>query len=396
MVIDENILEEIVLRAFRGECTPGELEQLREWINASPENECLYKSTKAIVEMSSYLKGIERLDKKQALQRVMQRAKRPKRLRVMWLKYAAVIALPLLLGGIAYYWLSGSGQKQLPELVVKNVIQPGGMRAVLYLSDGQVVDLQSLQDSVITDDSNRQMILLSKESGVLDYHQASRGNAGMQEDKYNKIVVPRGGEYVLILSDGTKVWLNSETELEYPLAFGKEIREVRLKGEAYFEVRKDTERRFHVIMGDATIEVTGTSFNASCYPGDGTCRAVLESGKINLLANHKVQRVAVGECATYDKTSKQISVEAVDLKYYTAWRHGTFYFYDTPLSAIVEKLERWYDVKFSFADDSLKEICFSGAALRSKPIDVILQLLASTQSLKFDIQKDGKILIDKK
>jgi len=161
-------------------------------------------------------------------------------------------------------------------------------------------------------------------------------------------------------------------------------------------VTKDEARHFNVIMEGATIEVTGTSFNASCYPGEGQCRAVLESGKINLRTEHGVAAVDVGECASYDIVSGKVTVEAVDLKYFTSWRYGTFYFYNTPLSEIVQKLGRWYDVNFKFADESLRDVCFSGAALRSKSIDFMLELLASTQSLKFDIQSDGTILIYKK
>lgn len=201
---------------------------------------------------------------------------------------------------------------------------------------------------------------------------------------------------MLVLSDGTKVWLNSETRLEYPLAFGEHSREVRLSGEAYFEVTKDEARCFNVIMEGATIEVMGTSFNASCYPGEGQCWAVLESGKINLRTDHGVAAVNVGECASYDIASGKVTVETVDLKYFTSWRYGTFYFYNTPLSEIVQKLGRWYDVHFKFADESLRDVCFSGAALRSKPIDFMLELLSSTQSLKFDIQSDGMIMIYKK
>ena len=106
--------------------------------------------------------------------------------------------------------------------------------------------------------------------------------------------------------------------------------------------------------------------------------------------------VDVGECASYDIVSGKVTVEAVDLKYFTSWRYGTFYFYNTPLSEIVQKLGRWYDVNFKFADESLRDVCFSGAALRSKSIDFMLELLASTQSLNFDIQGDGTIMIYKK
>ena len=230
----------------------------------------------------------------------------------------------------------------------------------------------------------------------MNYSGVTGNTTQPKELAYNRIEVPRGGEYMLVLSDGTKVWLNSETRLEYPLTFGEYSRDVRLSGEAYFEVTKDEARHFNVIMEGATIEVTGTSFNASCYPGEGQCKAVLESGKINLRTEYGVAAVDVGECASYDIVSGKVTVEAVDLKYFTSWRYGTFYFYNTPLSEIVQKLGRWYDVNFKFADESLRDVCFSGAALRSKSIDFMLELLASTQSLNFDIQGDGTIMIYKK
>ena len=246
------------------------------------------------------------------------------------------------------------------------------------------------------DKHSGQEIALSKDINELNYSGVTRDIGQSKELAYNRIEVPRGGEYMLVLSDGTKVWLNSETRLEYPLAFGEHSREVRLSGEAYFEVTKDEARCFNVIMEGATIEVMGTSFNASCYPGEGQCWAVLESGKINLRTDHGVAAVNVGECASYDIASGKVTVESVDLKYFTSWRYGTFYFYNTPLSEIVQKLGRWYDVHFKFADESLRDVCFSGAALRSKPIDFMLELLSSTQSLKFDIQSDGMIMIYKK
>ena len=282
-----------------------------------------------------------------------------------------------------------------PISVVKPIL-PGGPKAVLYLSDGQVVDLNQVVDSVIVDRNSGQEIVFAKDVNTLNYSQITTSNEEKSELVYNRIEVPRGGEYMLVLSDGTKVWLNSETRLEYPLVFGSNSRDVRLSGEAYFEVTKDEARRFNVQMEEATIEVTGTSFNASCYPEDGWCDAVLESGKINLRTGHGLTPVEVGECVSYDIVSGKVRVEKVDLKYFTAWRYGTFYFYNTPLSDIVRKLERWYNVNFKFADESLRDVCFSGAALRSKPIDFMLELLASTQSLKFDIQSDGTIVIYKK
>lgn len=389
--------EEIIWRALRDECPAGELERLQDWRDESPGNERVYEDMKELVEMGAFLKGVDSLHKEQALENVLKRTRRGAVTRFRWLRYAAAILFPLLLVGTLVYLFGGkewSGE-ELPVPVAKQIL-PGGPKAVLYLSDGRVIDLNWVIDSVIVDGSSGQKIALSKEVNALNYSQVATSGEEASELVYNRIEVPRGGEYMLVLSDGTKVWLNSETRLEYPLVFGETSRDVRLSGEAYFEVTRDMARRFNVIMEGATIEVTGTSFNASCYPEDGQCGAVLESGKINLLTDHGITAVGVGECASYDIASGKVRVEPVDLKYFTSWRYGTFYFYDTPLSDIVQKLGRWYDVNFKFADDSLREVRFSGAALRSKSIDFMLELLASTQSLKFDIEGDGTILIHRK
>ena len=388
--------EELIWRALRNKCSAEELERLQNWRNESSDNEQMYADIKGFAGIGTFLKGVDSLHKEQALEDVLKRTRQRSVARFRWLRYTAAVLVPLLLVGTLVYFFGVKKRLAVGTISVVKQILPGGPKAVLYLSDGQMIDLNRVVDSVIVDKSFGQKIVLSKDINALNYSQIAVDGGEVSELVYNRIEVPRGGEYMLVLSDGTKVWLNSETRLEYPLVFGGSWRDVRLSGEAYFEVAKDEARRFNVQIEGATIEVTGTSFNVSCYPEDGRCDAVLESGKINLRTKHGVTAVEVGECASYDIVSGKVRVEKVDLKYFTSWRYGTFYFYNTPLSDIVQKLERWYDVNFKFADESLRDVCFSGAALRSKSIDFMLELLASTQSLKFDIQSDGTIMIYKK
>lgn len=389
--------EEILWRAQRNECSPEELEKIQLWLNASSGNRRIYEDIGQIATLGSFLKGVDSLHKTQALNDILKQSRRRKFLPIRLLKYAALFLLPLVLSGtLIYFFKWRPSPEEIKSITAIKQIMPGAPKAILYLSDGQAVDLNNTPDSVIIDGHSGEQIMLSKIANALNYSHSGKTNANRAQSVYNKIVVPRGGEYLLVLSDGTKVWLNSETQLEYPLVFGKESRDVRLSGEAFFEVAKEKTRRFNVIMPEATIEVTGTSFNASCYPEEEHCSAVLEQGKINLLTPEGTTSVRVGECASYDIASGKVNVEQVDMKYFTSWRYGTFYFYNTPLSDIVKKLERWYDVEFRFADDSLREICFSGAALRNKPINFILRLLESTQSLKFNLESDGTIMIDTK
>lgn len=389
----ENV-EQVILDYLRDELTGGEAEELEQWLAELEEHRQVYEAVRKIAADAAFLKGIERVDKARGRQRIQLRMeqRRRRRLRLRWLKVAAAIVLPLLVG-VGVYWGMGTVENQREELAMTfEAILPGSSQAILYLADGREVDLNTVSDSVIHDgEADRQIHL---KGNMLDYLNGRKDVDGDKGSVYNRIVVPRGGEYQLMLSDGTRVWLNSESEMRFPVKFAGGLRQVELKGEAYFEVAKASGRRFQVVMDGVTIEVTGTAFNASCYPDEGTCNAVLASGSILLLADGKVQPVKVGENAQYERKDGKITVEMVNLKYYTSWRLGQFYFHDTSLQSITRQLGRWYDVEFVFADDSLGEVCFSGVALRDKPIGYILKLLESTQFVKFTLLPDGKIRVD--
>lgn len=387
MVTDEN-KERLILEDLRHELTSEEMVALREWVEALPAHRQEYEEIRQIADRAVWLKGIDRLHKERGLQQIRRqlRERQQRQLRFRWMRYVAAVVLPLAIT-LGIYFSVNREQDVLPVVSFED-IRPGTTQAMLYLSDGQEVDLSAVVDSVIRDKAVEQEIGFCDK--VLNYRRQS-SSAGQG---YNRIVVPRGGEYQLVLADGTRVWLNSETEIKYPVAFAGEIREVFLRGEAYFEVEKAGGKRFHVVMdGGAVIEVTGTSFNASCYPDEGQCSATLASGKINLLVGGIMQPVQVGEHAAYNRHTGEITVADVDLKYYTSWRMGKFYFHDTPLEQIVRQLGRWYNVDFVFADDALKQVCFSGVALRDKPIGFVLNLLETTQFLKFTMLPDGKIRV---
>lgn len=389
----ENI-EQVILDYLRGELDGVEAEELERWIGESEENRRVYEGVRKIAGEAVFLKGIEQVDKAGGRQRIQWRIEQRRRraLRLRWIKVAAAIALPLMIGLGVYLGVRTIEEPPVEMALSFEAIRPGMSQAVLYLADGREVELNRMSDSVIHDgEADRQIRL---KGNMLDYLNGRKDADGDKGTAYNRIVVPRGGEYRLVLSDGTQVWLNSATELRYPVKFAGDVRQVELKGEAYFEVAKASGRRFQVMMDGVTIEVTGTSFNASCYPDDGSCSAVLASGSIRLLADGKVQPVKVGENAQYSRRDGKITVEPVNLKYYTSWRFGQFYFHDTSLQNITRQLGRWYDVEFEFADASLKEVCFSGVALRDKPIGYILKLLESTQFVKFTLLPDGRIRVD--
>lgn len=393
--IDENI-EQKILGDWRGELSDEESEELQRWLQESGEHRRMYREVRKIAEQAVWLRGYDKLDETEGLQKIGNRIRlrQNRRLRIRWVKYAAAVLLPFFVCAAMYLLIYHPEEKLQETLLSFENIRPGSRQAVLYLADGNQVDLKAWQDTVIRDGKSARKIGFRE--NLLDYREKGPSAETTEQVVYNKIVVPRGGEYRLILSDGTRVWLNAGTEMEYPVNFSAHLREVVLKGEAYFEVTKDQNRRFQVVMDGATVEVLGTSFNASSYPEEHTCSATLESGRIGFRTEQGKQAVQVGENAVYDKRTGKVTVEPVDLKYYTSWRLGKFYFHDTPLEEITRQLSRWYDVDFVFDDEALKEICFSGVALRDKPIRFILNLLESTDFLEFTLQPDGKIRIRQK
>lgn len=396
MAITEENQERIILESLQGKLDEAEAAELKLWLEASAAHRQTYEFVKQLATRALLLKDLEKLDKAEGWKEIgaQIRLRRNRRLRIRWSKYAAAVLLPLFACAGAYVLIHRPEEK-LPEarLSFEN-IRPGSRQAVLYLADGNEVDLKAWQDTVIRDGKSAREIGFRE--NLLDYREKGAPAGKTEQVVYNKIVVPRGGEYRLILSDGTRVWLNAGTEMEYPVNFSDSVREVVLKGEAYFEVTKDKNRRFQVVMDGATVEVLGTSFNASCYPGEHTCSATLESGRIDFRTGQGKQAVQVGENAVYDKQTGKITVGPVDLKYYTSWRLGKFYFHDTPLEEISRQLSRWYDVDFVFDDEALKVTCFSGVALRDKPIRFILNLLESTDFVEFILGPDGKIRIRQK
>lgn len=204
MMTEENI-EDIVWRDSRNECSEEEKARLQEWVEASGENRRTYEEIRLIIECGVLLKGYDRLDRSRALDKIMKQVKpSPVIRRFSWLKYAAVIILPLLVGTLAYYLFDRSAEDTNALVVARHNIQPGEAKAILYLSDGREIDLKEVSDSTIRDGYYNQEILFRDKSNTLNYYDSLRDVNKVGKLVYNKIVVPRGGEYMLILSDGTK------------------------------------------------------------------------------------------------------------------------------------------------------------------------------------------------
>ena len=343
-------------------------------------------------EMSSgedYLRRrqmIEDIDVDRELERVMRPRRR--RLSVLLGRVAAVL-LPLLLGGTAIYVMYSRNNASLKNVISLHDVEPGTLEAVLVTSDGTLRELQTAGNHINEKDGSKIMV----DSARLNY-QDNRPES-VQELIYNKLLVGRGHEYMLILNDGTRVWMNSKSELSYPVAFGENVRRVRLSGEAYFEVTKDSVRPFIVEVDRGfEVKVLGTHFNIKAYDTDDSYETTLVEGKVQVSQGHKTKiTLEPSEQMVIGKDGRH-EVRVVNTSYYTAWHEGWFYFNDESLEQVLTMIGRWYDVDFVFVKENLKEITVTGKLKRFENLSVILKMLERTTGTELML-KNRIVKVDK-
>jgi len=344
-------------------------------------------------EMSSgedYLRRrqmIEDIDVDRELERVMRPRRR--RLSVLLGRVAAVL-LPLLLGGTAIYVMYSRNNASLKNVISLHDVEPGTLEAVLVTSDGTLRELQTAGNHINEKDGSKIMV----DSARLNY-QDNRPES-VRELIYNKLLVGRGHEYMLILNDGTRVWMNSKSELSYPVAFGENVRRVRLSGEAYFEVTKDSVRPFIVEVDRGfEVKVLGTHFNIKAYDTDDSYETTLVEGKVQVSQGHKTKiTLEPSEQMVIGKDGRH-EVRVVNTSYYTAWHEGWFYFNDESLEQVLTMIGRWYDVDFVFVKENLKEITVTGKLKRFENLSVILKMLERTTGTELML-KNRIVKVDKK
>jgi len=273
-----------------------------------------------------------------------------------------------------------SNEIQMTE--VMQSIVPGGPKAMLILADGSEHDLTSgTQSTIIATDGTK----IINTGNKLEYTEKKEQP---EEVKYNTLKIPRGGEYFLILSDSTKVWLNSETSLRFPVQFAGNARSVELTGEAYFEVTKNKDVPFVVSSGNQEVKVLGTQFNISSYADDQQIRTTLVEGRVELsLTDNPESKLVLNpnEQSIVGQNTNQISKRSVDASQYVAWKDGRFVFKDQMLGNIMKTLSKWYNVDVNFSREDLKQLKFTGNLERYADFSDILKKIERTNEVKFAI-----------
>lgn len=267
-----------------------------------------------------------------------------------------------------------------------DVVNPGGNSATLRLANGTLLELDKQASGIVMGESITYENGKSIAAAALD----KQAMAADPSKLVLELATPLGGIYQITLPDGTKVWLNAGSSLKYPMSFAKNERRVRLEGEAFFEVTKDSARPFRVLSKGQEIEVLGTAFNVNAYPDNTVIKTTLVNGKVKL-SNDKRYSEAIyllpGQQSTNSNNGK-IQLANVDTAPFTAWKEGLFYFDETPLSDALQQIGRWYNVEVKYKGE-VPQTHFYGRIKRSKPLRDVLDVLEEG-GLRFELSKSDE------
>lgn len=382
----------MISRNLFGKLSDSEKEEFQEWLENDPKHKN-YAEQSADFYSKVENDEIERPDVDKAIAQfkayTSEKKTRSIKLNVI-LKYAAAILIPISIG---IFIIMQTAQVET-DLLSSNLdlIGPGSSKAELLLANGERVNLDK-DDTLIEKTDGTEIHNLS---GVLSY-KANSKKASLET--YNTLNIPRGGEYQLELSDGTKVWLNSATSFKYPTNFTGDKRIVYLSGEAFFDVSHNKDMPFIVKVEDLNVKVLGTSFNVKAYSEEDEILTTLVDGKVEVLAQGMDARLKTTLSpdfqASYLKSTKTVKVDSVNTEIYTAWKDGVFILDNANLEEISEILSRWYDVNFFFVNEKVKENHFTGRMKKYENLQDILELLEQLSDVEFEVKNKAVVVQEK-
>jgi ferric-dicitrate binding protein FerR (iron transport regulator) len=313
--------------------------------------------------------------------------------RHLWPRIAAAAVIIVLLTAGSYFIFTKRQVKQTAAIETtqefkNNDVAPGGNKAVLILANGAQIILDSAGNGALTQQGNTKIIKL--DNGQLSYNSLNGSQTLPDKVFYNTISTPRGGQYQVVLADGSKVWLNAASSLRFPTSFAAKEREVELTGEGYFEVAHDATKPFKVSVNGIEVRVFGTHFNINAYNDEATIKTTLLEGSVKVGKGSASKVIRPGEQAQIENDGNalnpKIMVQAVDVDAAVAWKNGRFIFHGNNIQSVMRQLARWYDIDVNYQGNVTDEE-FVGVINRSRyeNISEILDMLEKTRTVSFAI-----------
>ena len=387
---DSKNIEGLFKRYFDNQCSPDEIRLLLQHFNAG-ENEDLLRSL--IREQSNLIQDapfISDESSKPLLDTVFRKIQNAiavdnkiRQITVLpfyrnsWFRACAAATIILIISTTTYYFLHKSNEtvfalKQTPIHQAKD-IPPGTNNAVLTLDNGTTIMLDSAANGTLAQQGNTDV---QKTNGQIAYRKTDMEMN--TKPVYNTITTANGNQYQLILTDGSKVWLNAASSIRFPTAFTGDERKVEITGEAYFEVAKDVTKPFRVEFdnqagGKGEVEVLGTHFNINAYPDEPNSKTTLLEGSVKIKNANSTQMLSPGQQALLSPAGISFKKD-IDVSQVVAWKDGYFVFDNVDIHTLMRQVQRWYDVDVSF-DGKISEDGYTGKISRDVPLSKFLHVL---------------------
>lgn len=377
----------LIKRSFTSSLDEEDRRVLEAWLGESERHRQLYEEMKRFVaKRENFQLSVEAKKQfKQEFDLKIDEAYR-RRGRRVWLKmvsYAAILALPIITGMLLW-------TRQPVEEVVDYGIGPiehGARKATLVLNDGKVLALDTSRMTLKEIDG---VMIHTNDQALVYVDSLDNKGVGLQ----NRLITPKGGEYTIMLADGTRVWVNAATEIRYPVKFAGKERRIRLEGEAYFEVTKDVDRPFIVEANGMEVKVYGTQFNVNTRRDD-QIQTTLVEGSVSVKPKGLAEvMLEPNQQAVFNKLAGRVTVRDVDVMPYVAWQSGNYYFENKGMGEILDELSLWYDIQVFFMNPEMRNERFSGYLPRYEEIGGLLSLIEKTSHVHFEIK--GRVIIVRK
>lgn len=370
--------------------TPAEEEELFQWVKKGHQQP-IKKHIEKLVSNHNFNELVPAVEWERMYQRILEEKDAPvigqKVRKITWVRWVAAAVVLLLFGSAYFYFASHKEPQKLQfsyELPKKDIAPPNTINAVLTLSNGQKIILDSTGNGLVAMQGSVNVIKLP--NGELAY----KGNS--ENMQYNTLSNPRGSKVInVVLGDGSKVWLNAASTLKYPTAFVENQRKVEVNGEAYFEVAANSTKPFIVSKGETSVLVLGTHFNVNAYDDENSLKVTLMEGSVKVSNRNESVLIAPGQQAEvpeHTASLNAIKVQTADEDEVMAWKNSLFSYKGADIETIMRQVSRWYNVDVTF-EKPVKEKFYAQVS-RNTDVSNLLKMLEATKAVHFEIE--GKMI----
>ena len=369
-------IADLIIAELTGKIDDAGRNELENWKHETPEHlrlYNLYQSPDFIARKFEFIKEYSAIEAYQEFAGRVKWAKHRKRTLALY-RYVAAVVLLFVLSGSFYFFHDTKDE----SIAFVQKIQPGSCKAILTEPDGTKIDISDTTFLAFVQKS-----VMSRKNGE---------EKEVVETLYHTITIPRGGEYDLLLSDGSRLRMNSESEIRVPVTFEKGQREVFMKGEIYFDIVRDSLAPFVVHTHQGDIRVLGTSFNVRDYQDENFLETTLVNGKVAFEREGNYSYLKPGEQLRLNKEDGKTTVETVDVLLYCSWKDGRFVFEKQRLEVIMNTIARWYNINVFYESSSVKDILFTGNIKRYGDLEQVVSMLKLINKIDIKI-KDRNVCV---